>query len=138
MNIKTSCLLKYNLACVLWTFYISNLCNEISLTCSLIALLILTSWHNNKKNWNYKMVYYFFKYMDSTRLIPWLENFNYCHRKQNLTSNQSLNVESFDSRIVMLIFKHYQLDSKEIKCLFQWWAKMKPCFLLLIFWPTKS
>jgi hypothetical protein len=38
----------------------------------------------------------------------------------------------------MLIFKHYQVDSKEIKCSFQCGQNIKPCFLLLVFWPIES
>ncbi len=37
----------------------------------------------------------------------------------------------------MLIFMCYQVNSKEIKCLFQWRANMKRYFLLLVFWPNK-
>jgi hypothetical protein len=36
-------------------------------------------------------------------------------------------------RMERLIFKCYQVDSKEIKCPLQWWAKHEPCFLLLFF-----
>jgi hypothetical protein len=32
-----------------------------------------------------------------------------------------------------LIFMRYQLDSKEIKCPFQWWAKHEPIFPILHF-----
>lgn len=31
----------------------------------------------------------------------------------------------------MLIFMHYQVDSKEIKCPFQWWAKHEAIFPIL-------
>ncbi len=31
----------------------------------------------------------------------------------------------------MLIFMHYQVDSKEIKCSFQWWAKHEAIFPIL-------
>jgi hypothetical protein len=33
----------------------------------------------------------------------------------------------------MLIFMCYQVDSKEIKCPFQWWAKHEPIFPILDF-----
>jgi hypothetical protein len=33
----------------------------------------------------------------------------------------------------MLIFKHCSMDSKEIKCLFQWWAKHEIRFLIVGF-----
>jgi len=33
----------------------------------------------------------------------------------------------------MLIFIRYQVDSKEIKCLFQWWAKHEAIFPILDF-----
>jgi hypothetical protein len=29
----------------------------------------------------------------------------------------------------LLIFRHYQVDVKDIKCPLQWWEKMRPCFL---------
>jgi len=37
----------------------------------------------------------------------------------------------------MLIFMHYQVDSKEIKCPFNGGQSMKPYFLFLIFWSDK-
>jgi hypothetical protein len=38
----------------------------------------------------------------------------------------------------MLIFRCYQVDSKELKCLLEWWAKHETMFITLIFWPKKS
>jgi hypothetical protein len=38
----------------------------------------------------------------------------------------------------LLIFKCYQVNPKDIKCFFQWWENMKPCFLQLVFWLIKS
>jgi hypothetical protein len=31
----------------------------------------------------------------------------------------------------LLIFKHYQVDVKDMKCPLQWWENMKACFLEL-------
>jgi hypothetical protein len=50
-----------------------------------------------------------------------------------------LNKEKLNERVIelvireMLIFKHYSMDSKEIKCLFQWWAKHEIRFLIVGF-----
>jgi hypothetical protein len=33
----------------------------------------------------------------------------------------------------MLIFRHYQVDSKEIKCLLQWWEKNEIIFPIVVF-----
>jgi len=33
----------------------------------------------------------------------------------------------------MLIFKCYQVDSKGIKCFFQWWAKHETIFPIIVF-----
>jgi hypothetical protein len=33
----------------------------------------------------------------------------------------------------MLIFRHYQVDSKEIKCPLQWWEKHEVTFPIVVF-----
>jgi len=38
----------------------------------------------------------------------------------------------------LLIFKHYQVNVKDIKCPLQWWENMKTCFLQLVFVLNKS
>jgi len=38
----------------------------------------------------------------------------------------------------LLIFRHYQVDPKDIKCPLRWWGKHDPCFLQLVFWFVKS
>jgi hypothetical protein len=38
----------------------------------------------------------------------------------------------------LLIFKHYEVDVKDIKCPLQLWENMKACFLQLIFLLNKS
>jgi hypothetical protein len=49
---------------------------------------------------------------------------------------QILNTNELVTKIVtikLLIFKCYQVDTKIMKCLLQWWENRKSCFLLLIF-----
>ncbi len=60
--------------------------------------------------------------------------------KSNNTSRPNLDIFQTIKLVTkeMPICKCYQVDSKEIKCPLQWWAKQKPCFLLLIFWLVKS
>jgi len=38
---------------------------------------------------------------------------------------------------VPLIFRHYQMDFKDIKCLFQWWGKHKAMFSTVGFLPCQ-
>jgi hypothetical protein len=33
----------------------------------------------------------------------------------------------------LLVFKHYQIDPKEIKCPFQWWGKHDAMFVIVGF-----
>jgi len=33
----------------------------------------------------------------------------------------------------LLIFRHYQMDPKDIKCLFQWWGKYEAMFPTIVF-----
>ncbi len=62
-------------------------------------------------------------------------NFNLDIYKQTFsTSEQTKELVTKTS----LIFKCYQVNPKEIKCPFQWWGKMKSCFLFLVFWLAKS
>jgi hypothetical protein len=38
---------------------------------------------------------------------------------------------------VLLIFKHYHIDPKDIKCLLQWWGKHKAMFFIVGFLPRQ-
>jgi len=38
---------------------------------------------------------------------------------------------------VLLIFKHYQMDFKDIKCLLQWWGKHEAMFSTVGFLPCQ-
>jgi len=58
------------------------------------------------------------------------ENFNLDFFNKPLTQvNQQKNL----SLKKLLIFKHYQIDPKEIKCPFQWWGKHEAMFPIVGF-----
>jgi hypothetical protein len=38
----------------------------------------------------------------------------------------------------MLIFRHYQVDFKEIKCLLEWWAKHETMFITVDFFGPRN
>jgi hypothetical protein len=38
---------------------------------------------------------------------------------------------------VLLIFRHYQMDLKDIKCLLQWWGKHEAMFFIVGFLPCQ-
>jgi hypothetical protein len=38
---------------------------------------------------------------------------------------------------VLLIFRHYQMDFKDIKCLLQWWGKYEATFSVVGFLPCQ-
>jgi hypothetical protein len=54
-----------------------------------------------------------------------------------------MTINTNDSTMVLvnnelLIFRHYQLDVKDIKCALQWWEKHKNIFLTIGFGLDKS
>ncbi len=72
-----------------------------------------------------------------------MENFEV--RCENEIRNEKSNLDIFEqtpsksestTKLVtkeMLIFKYYQMDSKEFKCPLQWWAKYETMFLIVGF-----